>query len=780
MFVDKDENKYLSDGQTLFFDHRIKAVALIISAFIILGISVAVIYFNFQKKPIVADPLRDDPAINATTTINGKLPGLAGDNGKQDRNSSSTLSNLRAEEISFGDFFKIEHPDIVSNIKKYAFPINVKTDTYNYYDLARKIDLEPYLDSLNNYGFAIADNPFGKNANDFYAFNQTVISKEIPIVLTGDFLVYYYQSILKKVYKDIEKNVFFDNLWTLSKAMYDKSSTRYRKNFFDKGIINDAGLEAQRLEASFFAIALELLKPQDFQINRILNFDDDAKFSEQQADQYSYILQDFLREDIAYEIALIKEAKQTKRSNILLYDIDYRVFAVPAEYKASARLYNFYLASKWLESLFPLYYKSAECPDCALDINDWSINMSAAALISADLYDDQKIKNEWANIYKFLSYFKGLRQDLTYLDYHSEYYKQFTDNPEFIFAKDNVARMDDLKVYQSRLMQETFSELEGGYERNIKNYNKIGMRLLQENYWPNDFIFKYLSGPELKYAKTEEFEKTRAGGCANSENKIVYRCLGTAKEILNLVYPIAGDQYIEAADYFSGYKKNYDYLRELVGDFTVYSWHKNNYWSTLDIINKDLNQIKTGLPPYMAENEWLKKEINMGLGMWANIHLPNDELIPNPDKTIVGFVYEDNCAKNSLIEPNLLLVENLLANVSMLAQMMEATNLTRKTNVNAIDMTDMLDNLQKIKDIVVKELQDDGLVKSDCDFIRDFAQQYALSKDNINSFQLRFSSKLSQIESLKGVKALIVANGDDKNKSLLIGPIFNYREENKN
>ena len=45
------------------------------------------------------------------------------------------------------------------------------------------------------------------------------------------------------------------------------------------------------------------------------------------------------------------------KSPVLLYQRNYQDFKVPNEYKFHAKLYNFYLTTKWLSSNFPLYYQ---------------------------------------------------------------------------------------------------------------------------------------------------------------------------------------------------------------------------------------------------------------------------------------------------------------------------------------------------------------------------------------------------------------------------------------
>ena len=37
---------------------------------------------------------------------------------------------------------------------------------------------------------------------------------------------------------------------------------------------------------------------------------------------------------------------------------------------------NFFLATEWMKTEFPLYQQSPQCPDCLLDYDDWKIKHS--------------------------------------------------------------------------------------------------------------------------------------------------------------------------------------------------------------------------------------------------------------------------------------------------------------------------------------------------------------------------------------------------------------------
>ena len=101
---------------------------------------------------------------------------------------------------------------------------------------------------------------------------RELFKKEIPVYVSEDFVWYYNQNKLKLVYKEIEKSVFYENLWDINKKLYDISLSRYRQHLNETGIVNDPVLEGKRLQTAFLAVALSLLKPKPDQINKDENY----------------------------------------------------------------------------------------------------------------------------------------------------------------------------------------------------------------------------------------------------------------------------------------------------------------------------------------------------------------------------------------------------------------------------------------------------------------------------------------------------------------------------
>ena len=756
----------------------------IIFVLLVIGLGAVFLFSGNQsvKKPIPEYSSGQKDPVSSTSTPDSKLPPNDNNDNSLGAKDGNGFSDGLAEALLFADFYNPEKIDFDYQISTYDLPINSKSDISNFYYVNRIFPLDSYVSDLDNFGMAIIDNPFDENIKGFYSAYSKIKENGMPMFLTSDFLIYYYQNIIKESYKEIEKTVFYENLWKTTKKLYEISSARYRKDFLEKGISNDPVLEGERLEAAYFATMLELLKPTKDQVNKNVNFVDSTKFNEQEFNDYDFVILDLIREDVLSEVALIRSASKKTNSPVFIYENNYNKYRVPDEYLRNAKLKNFYLVTKWANSLFPLYFQDDKCPACLLDREDWRISMTAANFIAKDFFDNQDLKNDWASVYKIISYFSGLRQDLTYLHFYEAFNTTFEGRTiEDVFSRDNEFWEEDYRAYQDKILEFDFSLLEGSIDRNdVSLNNKLGMRMLQENYWPNDFIFNSLTGEDIYYKISSKDEPAKFTSCPAGKQKLRnVRCVPMGLDIINIVYPLNDNPYyIENTDY-----ENFSSAKKIVDDyfmnFTDYTWQNNNYWSTLDTISVFLNSPRDSLPVFMNSEKWEEKSINTSLGFWTNIHLPVDNLVINNSKAVnSNFDFGRECNTSNYIEPNLTLVNDLIAKTNMLSDMLLALKLGEKTNVVSSGLKDLDDNLKKIKELIVKELNNEIFDKNDCEFIEEFSKLYKV--DQFSSKEYVGVLDTGKIrENISGIKFVIVVKEFEENKVILIGPVFNYSEKRR-
>jgi len=754
----------------------------IAGAVLLAAIATAAVLFFMQKKPTAQIP-EPTPAIQASTTDdvntgnNGnKLPGSDSGDGLGGQNP-----NVQSEKMTFADFYKkIDEKTEIK--KKFDLPINIKTDTVNYYDVARIIDLDPSVPDLNAKGLAIINNPFSSDARNFYSTYDLLINKNIPILLTSDFMISYYQDSLKDIFEKIKSSVFYSELWQVNKTMFDIANNRYRARRAISGDMNDPALEGERLEAAYFAVALQLLKPRAEQVNA-KGVENSDKFSQNDLGELNYSLPEYLSGIVNSEADLVNKGQGKTVSPVFLYIKDYGDYLVPQDMLNNARQANFTRAMKWMNSVFPLYFKGDSCPGCLLDKDDWTVSNVGAFMIAGDFAANQGAKNQWAKIYKVISFFQGLRQELSYLQYSDALTKVF--GPDYkineVFSPDRKTLDSNMSKLQAELVAYKFAPIEGGLDRNDPLARAaMGMRMLQDSYWPDNYIFD-----RLTYKNVGAYQ----GGSINKDkNKDIllnktfcqiyntaYRCKGIGMDVVNLVYPNLGDNpYFKENTRYNGYDNQAKLLEDQTGYFNISSWHNNGFWATLNF-GKTLFYPEQ-LKDYFNPANWQEKNINTLLGSWVNLQVSPDKWEQRGQTDPVN----DVSRGSNYIEPNLDFINEIYSSTKMLKDALTTFGAVKEGDAASVRLSELNTDFTKIRDVAIKELSVSGLDYDDSKTIQDIAEKFKVkNSEKLKSFILNFKYDKAYIqENITGVKLFALVYEQGGKKYLAVGPIFNYKEGN--
>lgn len=793
MFIDEEGKKQIQEemaplqSQSFFSSKRNIILLVVLFLFLVAAVITVMLYLaNSQGQPPVnpgniattTDPLATStPETQATSTISVGLPqdlgGEGGDNGV------TLIDTTKGEVLAFGSFYKKIDDEFEYDLETYDLPINTKTDIANYFEFNRAIDIENQIEDLNTKGFAVLDNQFSEQASDFYAVYDFLSEKDLPLFVSSDFMLYYKQNVFKKVFKEIEGNVFYDNLWDINDAMYNKAKLRYERLISEHGVVNNPVIEAARTELVYFAVALRLLEPKEGQIIEKDGLVDKNMFTIKEAQKFSPSFPAYLSGQVNQEYDLIKKADSKIKSPALVYEKDYSIFKVPAEYRENARLNNFYITSKWLNSLFPLYYQGSLCPECLLDKDDWRVSMIASCFISKDIADSQETKNKWAVIYKVLSFFTGLRSDLNYLHYQNKLISLYGEdyNIEELFAADNPDSDRNLSELQKEVISFNFLDIEGGRDRrDPESLPYLGFKVLADAYWPDDYIFRRLNYPNTgAYLGSDIQTDKPITLCSRSKN----RCKGIGLDVINLISPISDNVYFSQNSNYEKYNDQLSFLSGQLDEFTEFNWHNSNFWANLDISKSLLFNQEEELPIFMQNDSWKQKDLQTSLGSWVNVQLPMDKLVYyQGGANSLGSFSRYN--EKSYVEPRLDLVRELRSNTTMLLDMLSALGVVNETNSVLIDLKDLNEKLLGIEDVIKKELAGESLNSNDHENIENFVKGYTVSAKGNKKLNLKFKDYNDESyiqESVDGVKLLIAVYQDSSSKYLTIGPIFNYQEK---
>ena len=717
---------------------------------------------NENELPQLSFPILEHPDLNSITDL-------------------ATSTDLLIEYLAFSNFYNKQEIDFRSGFEHYSLPLNTKIDIINYHDTARKLNLDPLIEDINNYGFALLDNPWKNEATDFYSAYAKLRDEQIPLFISSDFLIYYYQNIMKKTFKDIEENIFYYNVWDINKDLYDRAKKRYEARLSEVGSVNDPLLEASRLATVFFAVSLELLKPLPNQIAPIGVQINQDKFSVSEANRFTFNVSPNLKNDVEAELALIREAKQDLKSPVLLYNRDYSEFNVPSDYRHHAKLNNFYLASKWLNSVFPLYYQEDSCPPCLLDREDWRINFITALLISEDFNSLPQIKNRWARIYKVISFFKGLKDDLDYINYRDAALAVLGEgyDIEAAFKADNDIIDERLLKLSQEISKYKFLEIQGGPSLvDLKEKINIGFKVLSDSYSPDDYLLGRLVSPIVGGYLGQSIATSNNVTACGQRNSLK-RCNGSSYDIINLVYPLKNNPYFIENSNYNYYERESSRLSREI-EASVLN-HASGYWSSLVLIKEFLIFDRNLMPPFASSSKWEEKSLRTAVSAWANNYIPLEKFSINQSLGALGLNDFSRWSESSYIEPNLNLVNELISSNEMILETLIALRIETEIKQVIEDLRVASTNLEKIRDIIIKEISGEKIDASDFEFISDFVATLEIVEPiKDKSFNINpptFTRKL--ISNLNNFQFIIVVNQRDNHKFFSVGPVWNYSETAK-
>lgn len=725
----------------------------------------------FEKK----EP--EEKEVENNDEIHGTLPSHLGLQDPPDDGDVKVDPALdeAVEYLTFIQFY--DAPEIVEelNFLDYDLPLDVKSEVLNYYDLNRRINLDPYLDDLSQNGFAIINNRWQGEANDFYSAYDTLINNQIPIFISSDFLLYHHNLILKKVWHEIESSFFYDSLWKINKDLFNSSRSSYENYLAEVGQINDPILEAKRLRLAYFAVALEILKPNDLQIEREDEYDD-SKFSIRESRHLDFRLPEYLENDVMAEVELIKNRDKKAKSPVLLYNRNYEEFTVPHKYRQTARKNNLYLASIWLSSLFPLNYESEKCSDCLLDKNDWRINFTAASMIAEDIANSQFLKAEWARIYKIMSYFSGLEDTLTYIYFREDFEELFGDEKVVdLFSLENEESLDNIENYRNKLLAHNFKEIQGGIDFSLEeNQALVGFRLLAKPHWPTDYLEEKLVYPNVDKYLDQRRKDENVTICLLDK-----RCFSFFADSLNFLNLEVESEYVsENTNY-----KNYNEILEEIkpSALNAINFRANSYWSKLATFNLHLKTKNSALPVFAQNNAWQERLLFSSGAALVDWRMEVDKFkrIQDFNDFNTGLLQSETDTPSVYIEPSPNLINDLLANTQMLSKMLSALGADTKSSLAMVNLDALYSDLDKLSQLSRDSIEKQNLSESDQSLLINWLRSYEITEKankriEVNSLLIRNSLR----QDLNDLQFLIVVFPTENGPVMALSPIFNLKESN--
>ena len=374
--------------------------------------------------------------------------------------------NLSKRLIQPGDI-SLEELKITPKIPPYNLPLSLK-EISNWNEFSQKINLSSQaLSLLLKNGFVVIKTPkdiaekkvylssreaFPKD--DFVAYYKELEARDLPIFITTDSLLHYYHIFFDTTLLRLEKDLFYDDLWQISKELFEDSLNVYHQSSGDLK-------EAAKRNVAYFSVALELLKPKPDQIATLerikkeLNCEATEElcdkfyreqlkkgkffnlFSPEEAQKYNFEIPDFVKDLVQKELELIEKHEGWKFSPIFIYKEDYSQYIPRGHYTKSEKLKNYFKAMMWYGRMTALIKGSDLIPEGKslrkiqeegsligiddtkglISSRDAKIQTLQASLIADKFSQSKSIQEKWQRIYAITSFFVGFSDDLGPYEY---------------------------------------------------------------------------------------------------------------------------------------------------------------------------------------------------------------------------------------------------------------------------------------------------------------------------------------------------------------------------
>ena len=366
-----------------------------------------------------------------------------------------------------------EELEVTPGVPAYPLPLNM-ANINNFQNFSEKIILSSEALSLfKKNGFVVIPTPLDigeqeiflmssrQNAypkDDFVAYYKAIGEIDLPIFITTDSLLHYYHIFFDTTLMKLERDLFYQDLWAVSKNLLEESLKEYHKSSGDLK-------EAAKRNVAYLSVALELLKPK---INQMVSeetlkeeycssemdpevckmfiegvkqyYGDKASFkyfSEAEFKQYTFKIPDLVKDLAQKEIELIEKHQGWEYSPIFIYQEDYSQYIPRGHYTKSEKLKNYFKALMWYGRITALIEGSPLLSPgesvCTGNIGgivskyDARIQTLQAFLLANQFSQSRDLQERWNRIYVITSFLVGFSDDLGPNEYSEVLKKLFKD-----------------------------------------------------------------------------------------------------------------------------------------------------------------------------------------------------------------------------------------------------------------------------------------------------------------------------------------------------------------
>lgn len=508
------------------------------------------------------------------------------------------------------------------------------------------------------------------NYREFFTLYEINSYAPVPSFITTDSMLHNYHLFFSHLLRVIEKENLVAELKKLTKSMFEESERQYLA-------LNDTEWEKAALRnVGFFAVAGKLL-------NLDINIPKEIK------------------EEVNEELSLINSHEGIRISPLMGLGRNLDVLDAPLEDYSQYIARGHYDDDEILRAYFKAMMWYGRITFRLKDDDE----TKSAALITFALGKDDNLKS-WDLIYQPTCFFVGKSDDLSYPQFREIIKKVYGNEFDLKEIAEDKGKCQDFQKEVSILEPPMINsipifeeEIQPDREREIKGFRFMGQRFTIDA-----SIFQRLIYRDVK--------ENEAGQRRMLPKALDIPAALGSNEAYNILEDLGETKY-------KGYSENMNKMREHIKGLDEKSWTQNLYWSWLYTLKTLTGEKDEGLPSFMQNKAWQRKELNTFLSSWTE--LKHDTIL------YAKQVYAEmgggmpDVDDRGYVEPNPQLYARLAALINMTKEGLDTRGLIEEKDKESLERLEQL--ALSLKTISEKELSNILLTDEEYDLIRSYGGQ---------------------------------------------------------
>jgi len=687
-----------------------------------------------------------------------------------DANDIVAAAEKRRNDWTFEKYYEPYEPNIQPNARGYRLPLNL-TDIANYEQVSSHLNLANAQDLIQQNGFAIIERPFpwwDKCSHGVIAPYQYLGGESIPFFVTTDTFLHLYHIQFDETLRAIEEREVIRDVNDLTVALLNRALRLH-------GRLEGDLKEAAKRNIAYLSVGRRLIDP-------------------------NASIPEIVREVVVSELTKIEAHSGLGPSDIFIYEEDYSQYVPRGHYARSEALRRYFKTMMWYARMGFLLKGSERWgrdQEALISAHNARIQTLQGVLLATSL-KNVKVGSRtglqvWERLYRVTAFYVGPSDDLTPYDYVWAVEHVFGRD----FALGDIADEKNLFALKRELALLPSPRIYGGtgdvlVTRPVapETLDKIldkskGMRLMGQRFVPDSYIFQHLVFPGVGSYQGNPKRRPFTAGidgmgglCRAYVRGLDLMALLGSHEALKVLIEEGDTEY-------SHYWRRFGELKDEVDSLTCSDWTVNLYSCWLHSLRALLQELPEGYPQFMSTQAWHRRQLHAALASWSELRHDTVLYAKQSYGAAGGVPPPRKAPPPGYIEPVPVFWGRLLSLTRMtLRGLGELNILSPETRQR---LTRLEESLQRMLEIVAKELNNEHLSSQDDEFIKGLPStlESMLAGIEHTSFQTilvadvhTYPAEEQVVEEGVGrVDLILVACPTPNGKAFLAaGPVFSYYE----